>query len=213
MQSLKKLRWFHLLLALAAAAAYFTGEMGGGGHRLIGYTVAALLTLRLLLSLAGGGSFGWRRWMPPTHAPAAMRGLKHLAISRVLVLAILLCTAGAATTGVLMDEGRALANPSFSFGDGEDGEEGEGRDDDEARQSLPHGVSHRPVVTAGIGFARIGGEGEEEGDDEEGPLGEIHELFANLLLPLVGLHIAYLLLFRLSLAKFMLFWPTRKSAA
>ena len=206
MLTLKKLRLFHLLLAAAAAGAYFTGEMGGGGHKLVGYTVATLLVLRLALSLIPAGVFGWKRWLPSTKAPPSLRGLKHPAISRILVLAILVSTAGATTTGLLMDQGRALANPDFSFS-GEHGD-GEGDNDDNAyqgRQPLPM----QRMVSEESEKSEGGGEGHEE----EGPLSEIHELFANLLLPLVGLHIAYLLLFRLQLAQFMLFWPARKPLA
>lgn len=48
---------------------------------------------------------------------------------------------------------------------------------------------------------------EENEDGEEGPLGETHEFFANMMLLFVGLHITYLLLFKLPLARFMLFIP------
>lgn len=41
----------------------------------------------------------------------------------------------------------------------------------------------------------------------EEALEETHEFFANLLLVFVGLHVSYLLLFKTSLAKFMLFIP------
>lgn len=46
-------------------------------------------------------------------------------------------------------------------------------------------------------------------EKEEGLLTESHELFANLLLLFVGLHVTYLLLFKLPLAKFMLFVPKK----
>jgi len=46
------------------------------------------------------------------------------------------------------------------------------------------------------------------GEKEEGFLGESHELFANLLLLLVGMHVTYIALFKFPLAKFMLFVPS-----
>lgn len=220
MLTLKALRFSHLLLALAASAAYLTGEAGGGIHKLIGYTVAALLIIRLLLSLFGGGVFGFSRWIPRVQAPANQRGLRHPAISRLLVLGILTCAVGAATTGVLMDQGRALANPQFTLGEGEEGEEGEGGrggeggDEGEDEALRPANPSVRPVIAAGfVANSHSGRREQRERDEEEGPLGELHELFANLLLPLVGVHVAYLMLFRLPLAQFMLFWPKRKSVA
>ena len=45
------------------------------------------------------------------------------------------------------------------------------------------------------------------GEEEEGILGEFHELFANLLLMFVGMHVTYIVLFKFPLAKFMLFVP------
>lgn len=42
-------------------------------------------------------------------------------------------------------------------------------------------------------------------DEKEGLLGETHELFANMLLLFVGMHVSYLILFKRPLAKFMLF--------
>ena len=47
----------------------------------------------------------------------------------------------------------------------------------------------------------------EEGESEEGFVTEAHELFANLLLLFVGMHVAYLFVFKRPLAKFMLFVP------
>lgn len=47
----------------------------------------------------------------------------------------------------------------------------------------------------------------QPGDDEEDILIEIHELSGNLMLLLVGVHVAYLFTFKRPLAKFMLFIP------
>ncbi len=54
-------------------------------------------------------------------------------------------------------------------------------------------------------FAGSEGVGEREDDDEEGLLGEVHELFANFLIGFVALHVGYLILFKWPLARFMLF--------
>ena len=51
-------------------------------------------------------------------------------------------------------------------------------------------------------------EREGGGEKEEGFLGESHELFANLLLLFVGMHVTYIALFKFPLAKFMLFVPS-----
>ena len=44
-----------------------------------------------------------------------------------------------------------------------------------------------------------------EREESEGALSEVHELLANLLVGFVTLHVAYLLLFKWPLARFMLF--------
>jgi cytochrome b len=46
-------------------------------------------------------------------------------------------------------------------------------------------------------------------EKEEGFLSESHELFANLLLLFVGMHVTYIVLFKFPLAKFMLFVPKK----
>lgn len=50
--------------------------------------------------------------------------------------------------------------------------------------------------------------GEHEGED--GFIGEAHEFFANLMLLFVGMHVAYLFLFKRPLALYMLFIPKKK---
>jgi cytochrome b len=66
------------------------------------------------------------------------------------------------------------------------------------------GLADAQIVSAA--HADDGGrEGEHE--KEEGFLGETHELFANLLLLFVGMHVTYIVLFKFPLAKFMLFVP------
>jgi cytochrome b len=181
MTFLKQIRWYHLLLAMLATAAYLTGDEDSRVHRLVGYTVAAAVIVRLLLAAFGVGAFGWRRLVPPRRAPAAQAGLRHPAISRVLILLILGAVAGTATTGVLMDQGASLTRPGLILAESEN----------ERHESAT----------------------EEEDDDEgeggeDGILGEVHALFANLIILLVALHISYLVVFRLPMAKFMIFWPT-----
>jgi cytochrome b len=72
-----------------------------------------------------------------------------------------------------------------------------------------------------LGFARVGGvapahaEGvrgpQRENEAEEGGvMEETHELVANLLVLLVGMHVTYLLLFKWPWVKFMLFVPKSK---
>lgn len=191
---MKALRFYHLMLAGTALLAYFTAEELGLVHAWAGYLIAALLAVRLLLGAARQRGFELRRLMPSlAPPPRGQTGIRHPAISRLLVLAILTCVAGAAGTGIAMDRGGTLVGQSIRLHDedGERGGEGEGSD---AR--IVNAEEHE------------GGEREAE---EEGPLSELHELFGNLILPLVALHALYLLLVRLALARFMLFLPPRRA--
>jgi cytochrome b len=49
------------------------------------------------------------------------------------------------------------------------------------------------------------------GHEEEGLLSEAHELFANLMLLFVGMHVTYLFWFKRPLAKYMLFVANKSS--
>ena len=51
---------------------------------------------------------------------------------------------------------------------------------------------------------------ENKDDNDENLLSEAHELFANLMLLIVVIHVAYLFLFKRYMAKFMLFIPNKK---
>ncbi len=194
MVAMKQLRLWHLLLALLAAAAYFSDELKPL-HMWLGYAVAGLIAIRLLMALFGARALGLQRFYP--HFTDLKLGTlaTHPAISRTLLLGIALSLIGATATGIVMDQGRALqARPGmtisalFQSGDDEH-ERGERRE----------------------GGEREGGEDGEEGD--EGIASELHELFANALLALVGLHVGYLVLFKWPLARFMLFIRQRGKAA
>ncbi len=52
----------------------------------------------------------------------------------------------------------------------------------------------------------------EGGEREGGPLGEAHELLGNALMLLVATHVAYLVVFKRPLARFMVFAPAKKDA-
>jgi 3-ketosteroid 9alpha-monooxygenase subunit B len=124
--------------------------------------------------------------------------LTHPAISRVLMLGIALSLLTVTGTGIAMDQGRSIGlSPARAE-----------RAVNAGPQSAAPRESYRGEEDEGEG------EGEDEEDGEGGPLGEIHELAANLLLLFVGMHVAYLLLFKRPLAKFMLFLPraVRKNA-
>ena len=202
---MKAFRSYHLLFAAGALTAYLTAEELGLVHTWTGYAIAALLILRALLGMAWVRGFEVRRLIPKlSPAPQGMGGIRHPFIARSLTLALLVCIAGAAATGIAMDRGGTLLGQSIRAHD-EERRHGKGHEEGDVALLVPTSPIISPITTAyAESFEREGREA------EEGLLGEVHETFGNLLLPLVSAHILYLLLFRFELARFMLFVPRRK---
>ena len=191
---MKKFRLFHLLFAGGVALAWFTGEALGLVHAWTGYAIAALVLLRIALGLARQRGFEFARVLPRlVTPPRGQEGIRHPAIGKAITLALLLAVSTAAATGIMMDKGGTLVGQSIRANDGD--EEHEGREN--AALSLV------PAAHAEDGEAREGDE------DRHGLLGAVHKTVGNALLPLVVLHMAWLLLFRFELARFILFLPRR----
>jgi cytochrome b len=195
MNIMNRVRLYHAFLATLAIAAYLSGEIDPV-HAWLGYGVAAVIVLRLLWALGGARQVGLMRFYPNFEGLKLKGALTHPAISRVLMLGIALSLLTVTGTGIAMDQGRSIGLAPARAGLAADA----------GPQSAAPRESYR------------GEEDEDQGEGEEevegGPLGEIHELAANLLLLFVGMHVAYLLVFKRPLAKFMLFLPrgARKNA-
>ncbi len=84
---MKKLRVWHALIALLATAAYLA-EDAEPLHQLLGYGVATLITLRLLMAMSGSGALGLQRFYPKFHDLELGTITTHPAISRTLLLGI-----------------------------------------------------------------------------------------------------------------------------
>lgn len=187
MRTMKKLRLWHALIAIVAVAAYLSEDLRPV-HQWLGYGVVALIVIRLLMALFGAGALGLQRFYPHFHDMRLGTLATHPAISRVLLLGIGLSLLGVTATGVMMDQGRTLqaamvGNSGASQAQGPDRE----HDTQNARRSFEDD------------------DHEEEHDKRGEFLEEIHELFANLLIAIVGLHVSYLVVFKWPLARFMLF--------
>jgi len=170
-------RLYHLCLAVLAILAYLTGE-AGIIHDWLGYSIAAVLVVRLLLSLSSNRQFGFTRFLPT--ATPAEHFLKSPAFGKILLAAILLCVVVATGTGMAMDKGHALGFDNASIIARAQADERE--DEDGAEWTA-----------------------QEEGEKDEGIFYEAHEASANLMLLFVALHAAWLVTFRRPLAFYMLF--------
>lgn len=182
MSVMHRLRIYHALLASLVVVAYASGDLEPV-HNWIGYAVALIIAARLVWAATGVPQLGLTRFYPKFEGLKLGTAMTHPAISRALLLGIAACLIGATATGVAMDEGRALGIAGAR---------------DELTPAGP--VSARADSTKHAVREEHGAEG-----DDESPMSEAHEFFANLLVGFVGLHVGYLLLFKRPLARFMLF--------
>ncbi|MCW1403242.1 hypothetical protein OKA06_13240 [Novosphingobium sp. MW5] len=200
---MKAIRFYHLLFAAGCLLAWFTAEELGLVHAWTGYVVAGLVAIRLMLGLAGNSGFQMRRLMPT----GGVRNAGSPAVSSALALALFVAVAGTAGTGIAMDQGGTLVGTSIRADDGKERHgEGRGEHGEDEKEALA------PSSMLGLAPAARAEEG-EGGEREEGLLGEVHETLGNLILPLAILHALYLLVFRLNMARFMLFLNRRSAKA
>lgn len=186
MSAMHRLRLYHIILAPVVLLAYFSSEWERV-HSWLGYGVALVILIRLTMAAMGLPQLGLERFYPHFTGLDLGRITTHPAISRTILLAIAISLISVTATGLIMDKGRTLTGATLSGASIEPQpatvvERRDGRDDDDDHKRR----------------------GKHE---EEGPLSEVHEFFGNLLLLLVGGHVAYLLAFKRPLARFMLFLP------
>ena len=168
---MSRIRIYHAVLATSSLLAYLTGELGFV-HAWLGYGVAAIIVFRLLWALSGERQVGLVRFYPSFAGLNMDNVFTHPAISKSLLLGIVLSLLAATCTGIALDQGNAA------------------------------GVANTEFVAETLADDYNGGKRDHP---EEGLLREAHEFFANLVLLFVGMHVAYLYLFKRPLAKYMLF--------
>ena len=196
MNAMRRLRAYHALLAILVVFAFLSPEWGHV-HSWLGYGVAAMILLRLVLALTGAPQLGLMRFYPHVHGLKLGTVFTHPAISGALLLGIAICVIGVTGTGIALDKGRTF---------------GLGRT--ELRQQAQPATPELPTVRGDDDEDGERGGGRGEDHDEGGEaVEEVHEVLGNLLMFLVGGHVAYLLLFKRPLARFMLFLqPARRPA-
>ncbi len=165
------IRFFHWGLVAAFAVAWITAEEIQPVHEVAGYVVAGLVAFRLVWGLVGSRYARFTQFIKGPGATLSYIGdmvngkerryLGHNPAGAAMIVALLAALSGTALTGWLMEEPERMA-------------------------MLPA----MPQIVAPA-FADEDGEHEGYGEREgESPLGEVHEVFANLLLLLVALHVA-----------------------
>jgi len=162
-------RVFHWGLVAAFATAWLTADEVQPVHEFAGYTVAGLVAFRLLWGFAGSHYARFEQFVKGPRATLAYLGtmlsggerryLGHNPAGAAMVVALLLTLSGTAFTGWLMAE--------------------------------PDRVAMLPALPQIVAPAWADDDGEEssEGREVEGPLKEVHETLANLLLLLAALHV------------------------
>lgn len=164
----------HWSIAIAVLANAIFTEEGSGLHIWVGYGLAAILGLRLLWGLIGPAEarFG-AFWPSPRKAFAHLREIRtrqasqhasHNPMGAFMVFAIWGCLLTIIATGIAM-----AGVPPISLAEND----AEQRGATELERSDERGEEHY-----------------EDGEEEEGLLGEVHETAANLLYLLILLHLA-----------------------
>jgi cytochrome b len=167
-------RIFHWGLVAAFAIAYLTGEESRQLHEIAGYTVAALLAVRLVWGLVGSryarlghvlrGPGATLAYLGDMARGRERRYLGHNPAGQAMIVALFIALAGTACTGWLLDETGEREFAAYMSRIVAPAAADEAGDDDH------HGAAGE-------------GHGGEEGIDD------LHEAFANLSLLLVAVHV------------------------
>jgi 3-ketosteroid 9alpha-monooxygenase subunit B len=205
MSVMQKLRAYHAVLGVLVVFAYLTGE-AGLIHLVLGYAVAGVVVGRIMAAFSGMPQLGLSRFHPHFEGLTLNTAATHPAISRTLLAGIAAALIAATVTGIQLERSQAprqaasaVVAPAFIA----------------PAAIAPAAIAPAFIAPAFISpaladsdrerTARAPGERRGESGRSEGGSDELHEFFSNLLMLLVGLHVAYLLLFKRSLARFMLF--------
>ncbi|MFN4203049.1 MAG: cytochrome b/b6 domain-containing protein [Tabrizicola sp.] len=162
-------RLFHWGLVAAVAAAWLTADELQPIHEVAGYAVAGLLAVRLVWGFVGSRYARFAQFVKGPGATLAYLGamlrgqerrhLGHNPAGAAMILALLLTLSGTALTGWL------IADPAR--------------------------VAMLPALPQVVAPAWADEDGDEYGERREtdGPLKEVHEALANLLLLLIAAHV------------------------
>lgn len=162
-------RLFHWGLVAAFVTTWLTADEVQPVHEFAGYTVAGLVAFRLIWGFTGSRYARFAQFLKGPGATLAYLGsmlrgkerrhLGHNPAGAAMIVALLLTISGTAFTGWLMAE--------------------------------PDRVAMLPALPQIVSPAWADNDGDEsgEGREVEGPLKEVHETLANLMLLLVAAHV------------------------
>lgn len=176
----------HWLLVVAFFVAYFTEDEALAVHTWAGYAVTAYVAIRVIWGFAGPrharfSDFVYSPFKAIDYLVGLARGsapryIGHSPAGAMMVFGLLVCLTGTVVTG--------MAELARSRGEGPLAPVIE-RQAASAESEAPQDIQRKNDDDNGSGERR-----EAEGEDEEESLLlELHELFANLTLALVALHI------------------------
>jgi cytochrome b len=113
MSLIHKIRVYHASIGIMAVLAFLTGDFGLV-QDWIGYGVALIIVSRLLWAAFNPRQLGLSRFYPDFDGLRFDNAFRHPAISKALILGIVVTLTGATITGVLLDGGKAVGLPSVS---------------------------------------------------------------------------------------------------
>lgn len=166
-------------LLVALVVASYISGEWGIVHAWFGYGVAATILVRLVMALSGLPQLGLMRFYPHFTGMKLGNAATHPAISRTLLLAIAVSLLGVVATGIALDRGRAL------------------------------GLAQSEIVSTAHADERREGMERQERRRGGGLIVGAHEFFADFLMLVVAVHVAYLLAFKRPIALFMIFLEPR----
>lgn len=186
MTTFERLRLYHAALAILAIATYATGEFGII-HAWLGYALATIIVFRIAWGLFGPRQMSLSKFVPKLSDLNGITSPDHAVIGKMLLAGVATSLLLATVTGIALDPPSLLGAWTY---------------DPASSVTAVNPVKSPSVIRAGFDF------GEEFDEGDEDWIGELHEATANLFLIFVGLHVAYLLLFKRNFALFMLFRKT-----
>lgn len=131
MNIIQRIRTYHAALAILSTLAYLTGDFGII-HAWLGYGVAVVIAFRFFWALSGERMIGLTRFYPSFKGLNATNLFTHPAISKALMLGIVLSVISVTATGIALDRGESIglaegAVVTTAYADDDDPEENHGK--------------------------------------------------------------------------------------